>query len=90
MHHHYVCWQGSGLSQRSYSSENNLLEGQFHYWIKKFRQLDSNEHSVNSAFVPLIITSDNSIGPIVEIQHKDGHCIRFFQSVDVSILKSLL
>jgi hypothetical protein len=90
MHNHYVCWQRSGLSQRSYCLENNLREGQFHYWIKKFRQLDSHANSVNSGFVPLLVTASNSINPIVEIQHKDGHCIRFFQSVDASVLKSLL
>ena len=91
MYDHYLRWKSSNQTQVSYSSENGLGIDQFHYWVKKFRSTDE-EQSVSSSgnFVSLVVDPVTTKTPLVEIQHRNGHCIRFFTSVDVSILKSLL
>ena len=90
MYDHYLRWKSGNQTQVAYSSENGLTIDQFHYWVKKFRSADEQSVSSSGNFVPLVVDPVSSKTPLVEIQHRNGHCIRFFTTVDVSILKSLL
>ena len=89
MYAHFHAWQSSGLSQRSYSSQNGLRIAQFNYWTLKFRKEQSQTVPEESSFVPLIVTSPEAT-PVFEIHHSSGHRISFFELVDPSFLKLLL
>lgn len=89
MHAHFIAWQSSGLSQRTYSSQNGLRLAQFNYWTLKFRKEQGAMIQSESGFVPLLVSS-SSTEPIFELHHSSGHRISFFELVDPSFLKALL
>lgn len=90
MYAHYCSWQSSGLSQRRYSAQHGLRTGQFNYWVVKFQRHQSAMGSEPAGFVPLVVESEESGTPVIEIHHRSGHRISFFQRVDAAYIKSLL
>ena len=47
-------WQESGLSQAAFCKQSNVAYGNFHYWYKRFRNVD---FPAKSGFAPLQISS---------------------------------
>jgi hypothetical protein len=79
-------WQESGLSQAAFCKQSNVAYGNFHYWYKRFRNVDS---PAKSGFAPLQISSiETSI--FASVIFSSGHTIQLHQPVHPDFLKELL
>jgi hypothetical protein len=50
-------WQDSGLTQKNFCEKKDITYARFHYWYKKFRDVDPPGDIVPS-FVPVNISQD--------------------------------
>lgn len=81
-------WKASGVSQQAFCKSQGIAYSGFHYWYKRYRQIKSDKASRD--FVPVEITHTVSNFPVVELIFPDGKRIKFYQPVEVSVLRSLL
>jgi len=84
-------WQNSGLSQKAWCEENNVVYGVFHYWYRRFRNqhLDS-KVDAKDRFVQLK-AQDRSLGtPWCELALSSGHRLFFHHPVAAEFIRSLL
>jgi hypothetical protein len=79
-------WQGSGVSQKTFCEQYKISYSNFHYWYKRFRDVDP---ASSSGFVPLQI-SDISADIFASIIFSSGHTLRLHQAVNPDYLKELL
>ncbi len=79
-------WQQSGLSQKAFCEQCNITYGNFHYWYKRFREVDPQR---SSGFVPLQI-SDIATGIFASVIFSSGHTIQLHQAISPEYLKELL
>lgn len=81
-------WEQSGLSQRQFCQTENLQFNHFYYWLKRYRGKNSNKPT---GFIKLI-SEDKPVSTrhiFSEVILANGNTIRFYQSVDGSVLKQL-
>src|SRR5580700_5466182 len=79
-------WQQSGLSQKMFCEECHISYSNFHYWYKRFRELDS---TPSSGFVPLQI-SGMSTGIFASVVFSRGYTLQIHQAVSADFIKELL
>ena len=80
-------WQGSGISQKAFCKKKAIAYATFHYWYKKFRDVDSPEDIVPS-FVPVTIA--DAVGTFFcSVRLPDGVVIDFHSPVPPSYLNQL-
>jgi len=82
-------WEASGLSQRKFSTQENISYQNLNNWIKLFRQQTS--ELPMTGFIK-VTPRENKISQetiFSEITFANGNCIRFFHSIEVSQLKKL-
>jgi hypothetical protein len=80
-------WRQSGLTQKEYCRQHNLVYHQFHYWYRKYREQQP-APELSSAFVqikPAITTST----PFAELFFPGGGRVVFHQPVSIEYLKGL-
>jgi hypothetical protein len=84
-------WQSSGLSQKAWCEENNVVYGVFHYWYRRFRnQHPDNKVDAKDRFVQLKV-QDRSWGTAwCELVLSSGQRLFFHQPVAAEFIKSLL
>lgn len=85
-------WKGSGQSQISFCKEKNIAYHRFHYWFKKYNDLNAEEEvgSKDQSFSQIRVPSVNSTGGTIEIIYPDGRRVIFHQPVEASFLRTLL
>jgi hypothetical protein len=81
-------WQQSGLSQRQYCQERNIVYHSFHYWYKKFRDEQPQKPARAGSFIQLEPAAMNNI-PFAEFISPGGGRILFHQPVGTEYLKAL-
>lgn len=80
-------WKRSGESQHLFCKTQCIPISVFQYWHKKYRD---DKNATPAAFVPVSLHAMETSSPIVELIFSDGKRIKFYQSVEVSVLRSLL
>jgi len=79
-------WQVSGLSQKSFCKQSNVAYCNFHYWYKRFRDVDP---AAGPGFAPLQISAIET-GIFASVIFSSGHTIQLHQAVHSDYLKELL
>ncbi|MBA3674636.1 MAG: hypothetical protein H0W75_06705 [Chitinophagaceae bacterium] len=87
-------WEESGLSQKQFCENEPRASNNFHYWLKKYRDLNEepiDPHQRNPGkFIKLKTETPISSGSVFsEIIFANGNRIKFYNPVDVSQLKQL-
>jgi hypothetical protein len=78
-------WQVSGLSQKAFCKQANVGYGNFHYWYKRFRDVDP---PAEAGFAPLQISAIETC-IFASVTFSNGHTIQLHQSVHPDYLKEL-
>lgn len=84
-------WQQSELSQKAFCELNGIRYHVFHYWYKRFREVQLQPTPV--AFIPLKVQplpSANTACAPVELLLADGKRLLFHQPVSSDYLKALI
>jgi hypothetical protein len=79
-------WQESGLSQKAFCQQYNVTYSNFHYWYKRFRDVDPQS---SPGFIPLQIP-DMESGIFASVIFSNGQTIQLHQVVGPEYLKELL
>jgi len=79
-------WQESGLSQKAFCEQYNVSYSNFHYWYKRFRDVDP---PAWPRFVPLQI-SDMAAGIFASVIFSNGSSVQLHQVVNPDYIKELL
>lgn len=81
-------WKQSGLPKKKFCIEHQVANATFHYWCKKYKLQDTDSLP---SFIPVHVKENHSsVLPLAELSLPDGKKLTFFNSLDASILKSLL
>lgn len=81
-------WQQSGISQKTWCTQNNVAYSSFHYWYRRFRtQHASEERKPTEGFVKLV---SSCYTPWCEVSLPCGTKLCFQEPLPASFLKSLL
>lgn len=85
-------WKGSGQSQINFCKEKNIAYHRFHYWFKKYTDLNTEEETDPKAqsFSQIKLPSVNSTGGTIELIYPDGRRVIFHQPVEAAFLRTLL
>ena len=84
-------WKQSGLSQKQYCEQNNIRYYVFHYWYKRYKDIQAPEK--DAGFVALNVKpslSSDSCNAGIELLLPDGKRILFHQPVSSDYLKALI
>lgn len=87
---HVGKWEASGLTQKQYSTANNLSYFVFHHWRREYRKTPSVKKLPASAFVQLKVKPSLASVSNAEIILPDGRRIIFHQPVSSDFLKAIL
>jgi hypothetical protein len=79
-------WQTSGLSQKAFCKQSNVAYGHFHYWYKRFRDVDP---AAQAGFAPLQVSA-MEFCIFASVIFSSGHILQFHQAVHPDYLKELL
>lgn len=82
---HVRQWQTSGLSQRAYCRQHNLIPRKFTYWVSRSRQ----PVVVSGGIVPARIAGPAVTGDLV-LRHTDGWQLVLPADIDSAWVSSLL
>lgn len=85
-------WLHTDRTQRSICEEHQIKPHTFNYWRSKYGKEKGKSEKAESGFVSLQVNNElgQDQGYYVQIAYKDGTCLRFGQTVDIEVLKSLL
>ncbi len=86
---HIEFWKKSGLSQKSYCDQHQIIPHVFYYWLKRYRI----KHSApgEKGFIPVKLPPVTSTIPAtIELVGTNGNRVLFYGHVEPSYLKSLL
>ena len=84
-------WKQSGLSQKAYCEQNNIRYYVFHYWYKRYKDIQTPQQ--DTGFVPLNVKPSISLDTSnagIELLLPDGKRILFHQAVSSDYLKALI
>ena len=84
-------WQQSGLSQKAFCKQHQILSHVFYYWYKCYRtQNDVAAFQPSKGFIEL----HNHLSPLpeaaIEVLFSCGHRIFFHQPVAASFIKAII
>lgn len=86
---HIESWESSGLSQRFFCEQHQIIPHIFYYWLKRYRlkQLPVEK----KGFIPVSLTPvKQHETPRIEVLGMNGNRILFYDHVDPLYLKNLL
>jgi len=84
-------WRQSGLSQRAWCEKNNVGYGTFHYWYRRYRQIEPPVPCAGDGFVRLMVEEEaGSSGSWCELVLADGRRLVFHQAVGADFLNLLI
>lgn len=79
-------WEKSGLNQKAFCQQHNIVYSSFHYWYKRFRDVDP---PASGGFVALQI-SDVQASIFASLIFSGGGRVQLHQVVSPQYLKELL
>ena len=79
-------WKRSGLNQKAFCQQHNIVYSSFHYWYKRFRDVDP---PASGGFVPLQM-SDFGTGIFASVIFSNGRGVQLHQEVSPEYIKELL
>jgi len=85
-------FEDSGQTQRSFREARGIGRSTFQYWLRRYRQAQQEQSSVEGSFVPLEVrpaTAPASAAGIV-ITYGDGTRLEFHSRVEASFIRQLL
>lgn len=82
-------WQRSGLSQKAYCTQNNVAYHQFHYWYKRYRDIQPMSDQGSSSFVKLEVSPLRGSAQL-ELLLPDGKRLFFYELVSTDYLKAVI
>ena len=77
-------WQDSNQTQKVFCQEHEIKLATFHYWQKKYRQLEQDNPS---GFIPVELSSSGA--RVVEIRYPNGVIVQL-SAPDLRLLKQLV
>jgi hypothetical protein len=80
-------WQRSGISQKDFCEKKDIAYATFHYWYRKFRDVDPPDKVVSS-FVPLSIPA-TTLSSFCTVRLLEGVSIDFHAPVPPGYLNQL-
>ena len=81
-------WQGSGMSQKDFCKKKDIVYATFHYWYKKFRDVDVHDDAPAPSFVPVTMPVVSS-SSFCTVHMQDGMQIDFHAPVPPAYLNQL-
>ena len=84
-------WKQSRLSQKAYCEQNNIRYYVFHYWYKRYKEMQAPQQEVG--FVPLNVKPSAALQTSnagIELLLPGGKRILFHQAVSSDYLKALI
>lgn len=82
-------WKGSGQSQIMFCKEKEIAYHRFHYWLKKYNDLNGTT-SVAPSFSQVRVPSLDPRSGNIEVIYPDGRKVVFHHPIEVSFLRNLL
>ncbi len=87
-------WEESGLSQKQFCENEPRASNNFHYWLKKYRDLNQTfvdtQQRKPEKFIKLKTENSISAGAVFsEIIFANGNRIKFYSAIEISQLKQL-
>jgi hypothetical protein len=83
-------WKQSGLSQKDWCERNHVSYATFHYWYRRYRNLDASVEEGTDSFVQLMVSGGGSTDGWCELSMPDGRRLVFHQAVGADFLKHLM
>lgn len=84
-----LSWQRSGLSQKAYCKQHSIRYHVFHYWYKRYRDLQGTDKEPGFISLKIKPSADTSIAH-TELLLPDGKRLLFYQPVSSDYLKTLI
>ena len=81
-------WQSSDQLQKAFCAEHNISVSVFAYWLRRYRDQQSDSDDQVTGFVPIRMAVSDSVA--LEVTLPSGAVLRFAQVVPLSYLKALL
>ena len=81
-----AAWQHSGLNQKSFCAQHDIVYHVFHYWYRRFRLFQA--PSKPEGFMPIKIDAHEMCA--AELLMPDGRRLLFHQPVSSGFLKALI
>lgn len=86
---HIESWKSSGLTQKAYCDQQQIIPHVFYYWLKRYRL--QQEPATEKGFVSVSLTTIKRSDPVtMELLGTNGNRILFYGQVEPSYIKSLL
>ncbi|MDZ4709354.1 MAG: hypothetical protein SH818_13230 [Saprospiraceae bacterium] len=85
-------WKSSGKTSREFCEEQNIAYHRLQYWhgVYKREQGGSKFKTTTAKFIPIILKSEDSGIPGLEIHTPTGYSVKVFQTVNLTELISFL
>lgn len=95
MYRHVEAWQGSGQTGVAYAVEHNLCKSALYYWLKKYKSAPGTKSEKGSGFIPIQLHPSTpgpfqGTTPVIEVSLPGGACIKCYQPVAASFIRSLI
>ena len=85
---HIEAWKASGLSQKAYCQQHQIVPHVFYYWLSKHRL--KHQPGEEKGFVPVKVLPAKSPAVSMELIGSNGNRLVFFGQPDPAYIKSLL
>ena len=85
---HIEAWKTSGLSQKAYCEQHQIILHVFYYWLSKHRIKHQPDNE--KGFVPVKVLPAKSSAASMELIGSNGNRLVFFGEPDPAYIKSLL
>ena len=81
-------WKESGISQRAYCEQHQLVLGTFCYWRSRLKEQKSGGHADKPRFLPVMLTQPKHAALILKIN--DRHSIEIKPGFDPDLLSKVV
>lgn len=86
-------WEESGLSQKKFTEQENIVFNNFYYWLKKYRKQKQKQDAKEkrSGFVKISVPKQalGNAACLSEVVFVNGNRIKFYNAIEISQLKQL-
>ena len=91
---HVEAWQNSEQTAVGYSAQNNICKSVLYYWLKKYRIAHKTPCDKTNRFIALELPTASPVfqgtNPIIEVSLPGGACIKIYQPVEASFIRSII
>lgn len=83
-------WKASDVSQKIFCEQMQIRYHVFHYWYKRYKNVNGSNGGTLSSFLPLHVNQTLSTDCFAEIIFTDGKRLLLNRVIDVHYLRNLL